>query len=280
MSGAELDRKLERMREIIRSLDRVVVAFSAGVDSTLVLKVAVDELGREKVIAATSHTDSLAEKEYWEAIRLAELVDAPHVIVETDEFQDPNYLANPANRCYFCKTALYTRLEALASERGFRAIVNGANADDLGDWRPGLQAADEHGVRAPVAEAGLTKADVRVLSRRFELPTYDKPASPCLSSRVQYGEAITPRKLRMVESCEAFLREMGLEVCRVRHHDKLARIEVPPQEIARLAEPETRRVIDEHFRSVGYSYVALDLTGFRSGSMNEAVTLSTPNVRD
>jgi uncharacterized protein len=278
MSGADLDCKLERMREIIRSLDRVVVAFSAGVDSTLVLKVAVDELGRDGVIAATSHTDSLAEKEYWEAIRLAELVGAPHVIVETDEFQDPNYLANPTNRCYFCKTALYTRLEALACERGFRAIVNGANADDLSDWRPGLQAADEHGVRAPAAEAGLTKAEVRALSKRFELPTYDKPASPCLSSRVQYGEAITPRKLRMIESCEEFLREMGLEVCRVRHHDRLARIEVPPEEIARLAEPVTRRAIEEHFRSVGYSYVALDLTGFRSGSMNETVALTTPNA--
>ena len=269
MSDVILERKFERMREIIRSLERVVVAFSAGVDSTLVLKVALDELGRENVIAATSHTESLAEAEYWEAIRLADLVDAPHTIVETDEFRDPNYLANPTDRCYFCKKALYDRLCALAADRGFEAVLSGANADDLEDWRPGLRAAREHGVRAPAAEADLTKVEVRALSERLGLPTYDKPATPCLSSRIQYGEAITSQKLRMIESCEVFLRELGVPICRVRHHDKLARIEVPAQYISMLAEPATRRAIDEHFRSVGYSYVALDLTGFRSGSMNE-----------
>ncbi len=271
-----LDRKFEQMKDIIRSLERVAVAFSAGVDSTLVLKVAVDVLGSENVTAVTGKSDSLAQAEFDHAVELADLVGAEHVVIETDEFDNPDYLANPTNRCYFCKTTLYEHLGGFIEERGIKAVINGINADDQGDWRPGIQAAAEHNVRAPAAEAGMTKQDIRDLSKRLGLPTFDKPASPCLSSRVQYGEPITPQKLRMIESCEAFLHELGFGECRVRHHDKLARIEVPPDRIAELAEPELRARIDEHFRSVGYQYVALDIRGFRSGSMNEVIPLTPP----
>ncbi|MEE9294006.1 MAG: ATP-dependent sacrificial sulfur transferase LarE [Phycisphaerae bacterium] len=271
MSDRALDQKLDRMKEIIRSLKSVAVAFSAGVDSTFVLRVAIDCLGRENAVAVTSNSDSLARAEFEETVDLTERLGAEHVVIETDEFENPDYLANPADRCYHCKTSLYEHLDRFIKERGLNAIINGINADDLGDWRPGIQAAGEHQVRAPAAEAGLTKEDIRILSKRMGLPTYDKPAAPCLSSRVQYGESITPEKLRMIESCEAFLHRMGIRECRVRHHDNLARIEVPPEHIAVITAPQTRARIDEHFRSVGYQYVVVDLRGFRSGSMNEVI---------
>ncbi len=271
MPELNLEEKYSRMKEIIRSLERVAVAFSAGVDSTFVLKVALDELGRENVTAVTGKSDSLAQAEFDESIRLTELVGAEHVVIETGEFENAEYLANPTNRCYFCKTTLYEHMGGFIKERGIKAVINGINADDHGDWRPGIQAAAEHNVRAPAAEAGMTKDDIRVLSERLGLPTFDKPASPCLSSRVQYGESITPEKLRMIEAGEAFLHEMGIRECRVRHHDTLARIEVPPEQVAQLAEPEVRARVDERFREIGYKYVALDLRGFRSGSMNEVI---------
>lgn len=273
MPPSDLDRKLERMQAIIRSLERVAVAFSAGVDSTLVMKVAVDVLGADNVIAVTGKSDSLATAEFDEAVRLAGLIGTEHVVIETDEFENPAYVANPADRCYFCKTTLYEHLGEWIRERGVKAVINGINADDLGDWRPGIRAAREHDVRSPAAEAGLTKTDIRALSRRLGLPTFDKPASPCLSSRVPYGEKITPGKLRMIESCEAFLRELGMLECRVRHHETIARIEVPPDDIEMIASPRLRERIDRYFREAGYRYVTLDLRGFRSGSMNEVIRL-------
>ena len=272
MPGPTLDEKYERLKEILRESESVAVAFSAGVDSTFVLKVAIDTLGPKHVVAVTGRSDSLAQAEFEQACHLADAVGAEHVTLDTDEFENPNYTANPNNRCYYCKTTLYSHLEKFIAERGIKAMVNGINADDLGDFRPGIQAAHEHSVRAPVAEAGLTKDEVRELSKRLGLPTHDKPASPCLSSRVPYGEEITPEKLRMIERAEAFLREeLGICECRVRHHENLARIEVPPMFIATLAEPENAARIDQFFRSLGYNYVALDLRGFRSGSMNEVI---------
>lgn len=259
------------MQDILRSLERVAVAFSAGVDSTFVLKVAIDTLGPENVVAVTARSDSLARAEFEEAVRLAESMGADHVVIETEEFQNPEYLANPANRCYFCKSELYDKLDGFIAERGLTAAVNGINADDHGDWRPGIQAAQEHAVRAPCAEAGLTKEDIRVLSERMGLPTFDKPASPCLSSRVQYGEQITPEKLRRIERAEALLHAMGFRECRVRHHENLARIEVPAEQIPLLFDPATRGRIDAGFREFGYTYVTVDLRGFRSGSMNEVI---------
>lgn len=278
MLSMTLDQKFEHMKSILRELRRVAVAFIAGVDSTLVLKVAIDELGGENVVAVTGRSDSLAHAEFADACRLAELVGAEHVVIDTGEFENPNYLSNPTNRCYFCKTTLYEHLGRFVADRGLCAIVNGINVDDYGDFRPGIQAAREHGVRCPAAEAGLTKSDVRELSRRLGLPTHDKPASPCLSSRVQYGESITPDKLRMIEQAEAFLHELGLRECRVRHHNTLARIEVPADQIESLAGAGLRRRIDEYFRTLGYAYVTLDLRGFRSGSMNEVIILGRPST--
>jgi len=271
MTQPTLDEKYAQLRRILRDLESVAVAFSAGVDSTLILKVAIDVLGPGKVVAVTGRSDSLASAEFEEACAIAVSLGAEHVILDTDEFENPNYVGNPTNRCYFCKTTLYTHLAKFIVERGLKAIVNGINVDDLGDYRPGIEAAREHGVRCPAAETGLTKADVRELSRRLGLPTHDKPASPCLSSRVQYGEHITPQKLRMIEAAETFLHELGIRECRVRHHDNLARIEVPTEFIAMLAEPDQAARVDAYFRSLGYQYVALDLRGFRSGSMNEVI---------
>lgn len=269
--NATLDEKLERMRGILRELKRVAVAFSAGVDSTFVLKVALDTLGAENVLAVTGRSDSLAGDEYVQAAELARRLSARHVVIETQEFSDPNYLANPTNRCYYCKTELYEKMGPVLAAHGLSATISGVNADDLGDYRPGLAAASEHRVRAPAAEAGLTKAEIRELSQRLGLPTFDKPASPCLSSRVQYGETITPEKLRRIERAEAFLRELGYRECRVRHHDTLARIEVPAERVGELADPALRAKIDAAFREFGYQYVTLDLRGFRSGSMNEVI---------
>ncbi|OWY72595.1 TIGR00268 family protein [cyanobacterium TDX16] len=270
--------KVEEARAILRSLGRVAVAFSGGVDSTFVLKLAVDTLGQANVLAVTGQSASIASAEVEEAIRLAQAIGAEHVVIDTQEFNDPDYIANPTNRCYYCKTELYTRMKPFIAKRGFDAIVNGTNADDLGDYRPGLSAAGEHSVRAPAAEAGLTKPEIRVLSAEMGLPTHDKPAGPCLSSRVQYGESITPEKLRMIEAAETFLHNLGFRECRVRHHDKLARIEVPAGQIERLASPDLRMKIDAAFRELGYQYVCIDIRGFRSGSMNEVIAFGVKQL--
>lgn len=268
-----LQAKLAETRRILRSLESVAVAFSAGVDSTLILRVAIEALGPDRVLAATARSDSLAQAEFEEACRLAADLGVRHVVLDTDEFTDENYLSNPVDRCYHCKTHLYRHLAAYIAQVGIRAMVNGINADDLGDWRPGIQAAREHGVRCPAAEAGLTKEDVRQLSAWYGLANHDKPASPCLSSRVQYGERITPEKLRMIEQAETLLKSLGIGECRVRHHDNLARIEVHPGDMPALLEPQVRQRLDAELRALGYQYVTLDLRGFRSGSMNQVVHL-------
>lgn len=271
-----VEQKLEEMKEILRSLKRVAVAFSAGVDSTFVLKVAIDTLGPENVVAVTGKSESLADAEFDEACKLADQFGAEHVIIETHEMDDPNYQANPSNRCYYCKSELYSRLDEFVRERGLNAAVCGINKDDHADWRPGIQAASEHVVRAPCAEAGMTKNDIRVLSERLGIPIFDKPASPCLSSRIQYGEAITPEKLKMVERSEAFLHTLGFRECRVRHHNNLARIELPFDQLSEALRPEMLRKIDAQLREFGYKYVTVDLRGFRSGSMNEVIQVSVP----
>ncbi len=265
----ELAARYERLQQLVRRLESALVAFSGGVDSALILKVAVLTLGAERVLAVTARSPSVPAGELAEAVRVAREIGAAHELLDTHELENPGYLANPPERCYLCKAELYTRLAGLARQRGLAAVVNGVNADDLGDYRPGLKAAEEHGVRAPLAEAGLTKADVRQLAAALGLSVHDKPASPCLSSRVPYGEEITPEKLRRIEAAERFLRELGLRECRVRHHEKLARIEVPGDQIARLAEPELRSRVERRLRELGFHYVTLDLRGLRSGSLNE-----------
>lgn len=271
--AASLQTKLEKMKAAILPLERVAVAFSGGVDSTFVLKVAADSLGANGVVAVTGVSGSVATAELEDARQLALSIGVRHVLIEPGEFDDPNYTSNPTNRCYFCKTALYSRMAGVLREHGLRTILNGTNTDDLGDHRPGLAAAAEHDVRSPCVDAGLSKPDIRALSRSLGLPTHDKPAAPCLSSRVQYGEAITPEKLRMIERGETFLRDLGIKECRVRHHDRLARLEVPAEWIDRLASPALRGRVERTFRELGYLYVTVDLGGFRSGSLNQMIAL-------
>lgn len=269
-----LDEKYDNLQRVVRDLGSVAVAFSAGVDSTMLLRVCVDVLGPQRAVAVIGTSDSLPSGDLIRARHLAAECGVELIELDTDEFDDPNYVSNPVNRCYFCKAALYDRMRSLLEQRGLRRIVSGTNADDLSDYRPGISAASERDVCAPLAEAGLTKDDVRAISRRLGLPTHDQPASPCLSSRIPYGQPVTPEKLRMIDRAEAFLRaEFGIRECRVRHHGDIARIELPQSQLPELASPVVAEKIDEHFRSLGFRYVTVDLRGFRSGGLNDAIPL-------
>jgi len=259
--------KYDRLVELLRELDSVVVAFSGGVDSTLLARAARDALG-ERAVLVTADSETYPASELDEARRLGALLDMRHLVVRTEELQNPEYARNPVNRCFFCKEELFARLAPIAEREGCRALVYGANMDDLGDHRPGMQAARERGVRAPLIEAELWKEEIRTLSRELGLPTWDKPSFACLSSRFQYGDRITAGKLRQVDAAEAFVRSLGFRQFRVRHHDRLARIEVSHDEIARLWEDGRREAIVKRLRELGYVYVAVDLAGFQSGSAN------------
>jgi uncharacterized protein len=245
------------------------------VDSTVVAQAAYEALG-ERAIAVTAVSDSLAAGELDEAVDLAQRIGIRHRVIRTEEFANPDYLRNNTDRCYFCKTELYGRLTAMQSELGVKAIVSGANTDDLGDYRPGLRAATEHGIRHPLQECGLSKTDVRALAKGWGLPTWDKPATPCLSSRVAYGEEVNPERLRMIDQAEQWLRRHGLRIVRVRYHKgDVARIEVPLDDLASLVQLELRNELVPEFRSLGFKFVTLDLEGFRSGSLNTLVSLES-----
>jgi uncharacterized protein len=270
---ANLLAKRDRLLAVLGELPGAAVAFSGGIDSTVVAKAAFLALG-ERAVAVTADSASVARKELDDARELAKLIGIRHVIVRTQEFDNPAYLANDGTRCYHCKTELYSTVERLLPELGVPVVASGANLDDMGDYRPGLVAAAEHSVRHPLQEAGFTKADVRALAKHWELPTWDKPAAPCLSSRMAPGLAVTPERTKRVEDAEAFLRSLGLRECRVRYHEgDLARIEVPLSEIARLASEPVRTELARALRALGFKFVALDLDGFRSGSLNELVPL-------
>jgi uncharacterized protein len=245
----------------------VLVAFSGGVDSTLLLKVAHDTLG-DRAIAATADSETYPREELAQARELAAWIGCQHIVVRTDELRDQAYAANSPDRCYHCKKTLFTELDPLAREYGLRAIVYGAMADDLGVHRPGHRAAAEFQVRSPLIETGLGKAEIRALAQRLNLPNWNKPSFACLSSRIAYGEQVTAAKLRVLDEAERFIRELGLVQFRVRHHDTIARLEVLPEDLPIVVEQRERIVT--RLKELGYVYVTLDLQGFRSGSMNEA----------
>jgi pyridinium-3,5-biscarboxylic acid mononucleotide sulfurtransferase len=265
----------EKLIETLHGYGRVAVAYSGGIDSTVVAQAAYDALG-SAAIAVTAVSESLAAGELEEAQELAQKIGIRHRVIRTEEFADPNYRRNDSDRCYFCKSELYGRLSGMLNELSVEVIASGANTDDLGDYRPGLRAASEHGIRHPLQECGLNKADVRALARGWGLPTWDKPATPCLSSRVAYGEDPTPERVRMIDQAEQWLRQRGLRVLRVRYHKgDLARIEVPLDDLPRFIELQLRGELIAAFRALGFKFVTLDLEGFRSGSMNSVIPIES-----
>ena len=267
MTAAALDAKYSHLLDLLRDLERVVVAFSGGVDSTFLARAAREAVG-DRALLVTADSETYPARELAEARGLASLLGMRHVVVETRELDNPDYARNPSDRCFFCKDELFTRLAPIAAREGDGAVVYGAVMDDLGDHRPGMRAARERGVRAPLIDAELWKAEIRELSRAQGLPTWDKPSFACLSSRFQYGDQITAAKLRQVDAAEEIVRSLGFRQFRVRHHDRLARLEIAAEEMAKLWEDGRHATLVEKLRGLGYVYVTVDLAGFQSGSAN------------
>lgn len=266
-----LDQKEKRLRDMMRDLGRVLVAYSGGVDSAYLAYIANSELGRDAV-CVTGVSPSVSRVQRREAAEHANRFSLNHVEIDTEELADPNYSANPSDRCYFCKSELYGKLREFASEHSIGQIVDGSNADDVGDHRPGMSAATERGVRSPLKELDLTKAEIRELSRRAGIEGWEKPASPCLSSRIAYGVPVTIERLGKIERGEEFLRNAGFREFRLRVHGDLARIEIATAELARALEPEFARLAADEFERLGFKFVTLDLRGFRSGAMNAVLS--------
>jgi len=269
----DLKDKLNNLKAIIGKHKSAVVAFSGGVDSTFLLKVAAEVLG-DKVLAVTAHSSTYPERELKEAIKFAEDNSIRHRVIISEELEVDGFSDNPVNRCYLCKNELYVKIKAVAEEEGMECIFEGSNVDDLGDFRPGMQAVREHGVISPLREAQLTKEEIRLLSKEMGLETWDKQAFACLSSRFPYGEKITRERLQMVDRAEQFLLDLGFKQVRVRFHKDIARIEVTQENFEKIIQPDIREKIYSEFKKIGFMYTALDLKGYRTGSMNEGLDTS------
>ena len=271
-AATELESKAAALDARLAALGSVLVAYSGGVDSAFLAVTAARVLG-PAAVCITADSPSYPDRHRKLAVDTARAFGLRHEIIQTSEIERPEYRANPANRCYYCKHELYTRLTGIAASRGIAAVIDGSNADDRGDYRPGRQAAREFGVLSPLDESGLTKAEIRELARRAGLATWDEPASACLSSRIPYHSEVTPEKLRQIEAAERVLRRLGFRVFRVRHHDTIARLELGRDEIARALEPSVADTLDRELRRLGYAHVTVDLRGYRLGSLNVALTL-------
>jgi uncharacterized protein len=267
----EVEEKLSKLKAVVSKLESVVVAFSGGVDSTLVAKVCYDTL-KDKSMAVTARSETYPDFEFKESQKLADEIGIKHLVIDTSELAIEGFANNPPERCYFCKTELFGKLKEIAGEQGFLNVADGANLDDTQEFRPGLQASRELNVRSPLKETGLTKKDIREVSKFLNLPNWDKPAYACLSSRFPYGQSITEEKLSMVSEAEKYLRALGLIQFRVRHHETIARIEVLPEDIHILTNSPVREELSAKFKNIGFTYVTLDLEGYRSGSMNEILS--------
>ncbi len=266
-----VEEKLLKLREIVKDLESVVVAFSGGVDSTLVAKVCYEVL-KDNSMVVTARSETYPDFEFEEAKGLAKEIGIKHLVLNTSELAIEGFASNPPNRCYFCKTELFEKLKDIAKQHRFLHVADGANLDDMEDYRPGLEASKELGVKSPLKEAGMTKKDIREASKMLNLPNWNKPAYACMSSRFPYGQSITEEKLKMVSEAEKYLRGLGLEQFRVRHHETIARIEVLPEDIHILTHSPTRDELLGKFKEIGFTYVTLDLEGYRSGSMNEVLS--------